>query len=172
MPTRSPRSVTARDSLIASAAVRALGSASGDEVRHTLEAALKHEDSRVRANAVEALQQHKSTAHVLELVDMAERDESRPRANAIGALIQMRTGDALGSLSRMLDDTRANQRISALWLVEHMGIIDVARQVAEMSISDGNEKVRDRAERAVRQLIQVMSHTAERIGDHRGEDAA
>ena len=117
------------DEVIASAAVRALGSASSPAVVEALELALRHSDSRVRANSVESLQQIRSTRHVNRLMEMARTDDSRPRANAIHALMEMRAGEALASLTNMLADTRPAQRISvALWLVDHLGLVDVARR--------------------------------------------
>lgn len=145
------------DAFIVSAAVRALGSASGQTVIATLERLLDHEDSRVRANAVEALEQLQSHRHVDALLSMARHDDNRPRANAIAALMEMRTSDAMQSLARMLGDPRKEHRTSALWLVDAMGLIEVARSVAEMSISDSDPAIRQRAAGAIQNLMSLMA---------------
>jgi hypothetical protein len=148
-----------QDPKIASAAVRALGSARSERAVKALEKVLDHEDSRVRANAVEALEQLQSTRHVRQLVEMAhEEQQSRPRANAIRALLQMGAGDALSELVKMLHDPRPAQRISALWVIEAVGLIEVAHQVAEMSITDTDINVKSRADHVVHGLIAVMKH--------------
>ena len=146
--------------MIASAAVRALGSADSPNVRTALESALEHPDSRVRANAVEALEQLRSTRHVHRLVEMARQDDNRPRANAIKALMKMRTSDSMAFLTRMLADRRPNHRRSALWMVESIGVIEVARQVAEISVSDPDREVKSQAGEVVQHLIQILGSSS------------
>ncbi|MCX5661107.1 MAG: HEAT repeat domain-containing protein [Planctomycetota bacterium] len=144
------------DEVVAASAVRAMGSAESEESLHAIEGALNHHDSRVRANAVEALEQRQSTRHIKKLLAMAETDDNRPRANAIHALMQMRTSDALGALSRMLDDPQAPHRVSALWLVDQLGLVQVARHVAEMSITDPDRNVKQLANTVIHHLIDAM----------------
>jgi hypothetical protein len=148
------------DDVIASSAVRALGTAPDPEAQAALERALDHRDTRVRANAVEALQQIQSADHVRKLMSMAVNDEARPRANAIAALLHMRTSDAMTALVGMLNDPRPQQRVSALWLVDHLGLIEVARHIAEMSITDPDAKVQQRARTVVEHLIQSIAQPA------------
>lgn len=152
--------VRGRDEMLASAAVRAIGTAGTESAVALLEEALQHSDARVRANAVEALAAARSTTQMQKLVSMASRDEHRPRASAISALMQMKLSEALPALQRMLADTRPTHRRSALWLVDSMGLIDFAREVAEMSISDPDENVRGRADRIVHELIELMGSSA------------
>jgi hypothetical protein len=143
------------NTVIAASAVRALGSVDSPHVVAALETALTHHDSRVRANAVEALEQIHATGHVAKLLAMAGREDNRPRANAIRALMEVRTGEALEALRQMLVDDRPKQRISGLWLVETLGVLNVARQVAEMSITDPNQQVKKRAGRVIHHLIEA-----------------
>jgi HEAT repeat protein len=145
------------DEKVASAAVRALGTAASESAAGTLMTSLDHGDARVRANAVEALERLQSTQHIHRLVEMAEEDEHRPRVSAIKALMQMKTSDALHALSKMLRDKRSMHRVSALWLVESMGLLEVARQVAEMSLSDPDKKVKGRADHVIHGLIDTMN---------------
>ncbi len=145
------------DERVASAAVRALGMVQSPAAVAAVEKALEHHDGRVRANAVEALNQHDLARHTDRLMQMASSDENRPRANAINALMQMRTADALTALGRMLSDERPEHRTSALWLVQTLGLLEVARQVAEMSLADPDPAVKTRADVVVHQLIQTAT---------------
>lgn len=146
------------DPKVVSAAVKALGSADPQRALPVIEAALKHEDDRVRANAVEAMAHLDAGRHIDLLAGMTgEGEANRARANAIQAMMQMRTGEALRALSRMLGDPRAEHRASALWLVETMGIAEVAHEVAEMSISEPDPKVRKKAGAVIQAVIQHMS---------------
>lgn len=144
------------DPTIASAAVRALGTAEGDEAKAALEAALQHADPRVRANAVEALHELNVTGHVDTLRDMAASEQNRPRANAIAALMESDVNTAMAELQQMLADKRSDQRVSALWLVDQMALVDLARHVAEMSISDPDPDVRGRADQVIQRLIESL----------------
>lgn len=153
------------DEKVASAAARALGSVDSDSAIDSLEQALDHHDSRVRANAVEALSQAKSTKHVKRLISMTESEDNRPRANAIGALMQMRTDQAVQALKQMLADHRAAHRVSALWLVNELGLLEMARQVAEMSISDEDQKVKRQATEVTRELLQIMTDSQTPLTD-------
>jgi HEAT repeats len=147
-----------KDAYIVSAAVKALGSAEPKRAVPQVESALKHQDERVRANAIEALAQLDSTRHVDQLTEMAgEHEANRARANAIQALMRMNATDALSALSRMLADPRPNHRASALWLIETMGITAVAREVAEMSISEPDPQIKVRAGRVIQEVIEQLS---------------
>ncbi|MEX0743961.1 MAG: HEAT repeat domain-containing protein [Phycisphaeraceae bacterium] len=151
-----------KDEVVASAAVKALGAIENKAAQQSVVAALDHEDSRVRANAVEAIEQlglaHEEQ-HLQRLMLMAEQEDNRPRANAIHALLPTRTGEALHALTRMLADGRSEHRASALWLVEHMGLLALARQVAEMSLRDPNEQIRGRADTVIHKLIDRLTTT-------------
>jgi hypothetical protein len=119
---------------------------------------------------VEAIQQAESTEHIEQIIQMARADEPRPRASAINALLELRTPEAMASLSGMLTHPDAEFRTSALWLVDHLGLIAVARQVAEMSLDDPSQQVRSQAHDVVQRLIDRMSEP-EPAGDH-ATDAA
>ncbi len=145
------------DEKVASAAVRALGAAGSSRAYGVLREMLDHADARVRANAVEALAEADAALCADRFADMADREDNRPRANAIAALMQMRRPEAMGTLTRMLHDARPRHRTSALWLVETMGLVEAARHVAELSISDEDDAVKDRADRVIRELLELMS---------------
>lgn len=146
-----------QDPRIASAAVQALGTGGGNRAVKAVQDALEHANSRVRANAIEALHEMNSTEHIELLTQMAKQDANRPRANAIGVLLNLDIEQALHLLVRMLDDTRPEHRISALWLVDHLELVQVARQVAEASISDPDSGVKERASGVIQGLISAIS---------------
>jgi HEAT repeat protein len=141
------------DPKVASTAVKTLGSAGTPRAARILESSLEHTDPRMRANAVEALDHIEHSNHFNQLMKMSKEDDNRPRANAIGALLAMNFADALTTLANMLNDERPMHRLSALWLVDHLNLRDMVRHVAELSISDRDEKVRVRAGKLIEHFI-------------------
>ncbi|MCE9592095.1 MAG: HEAT repeat domain-containing protein [Planctomycetes bacterium] len=153
------------DEIVASAAVKALGAVDKPESITALNKALTHHDARVRANAVESLHQLKHRDHEERLLEMAREEANRPRANAIGALMDMRTAEALSSLVKMLADPQPAQRASALWLVDHMGLIEVARHVAELAVADPDYEIKSRASGVIHRLIDSLRPNGKPAGD-------
>lgn len=146
------------DPRIVASAVRALGDCTGEKPQAVLGRAMEHDDDRIRANAVEALAKSDATRHLSRLLDIAQNDVQRPRANAIKQLMELRAKDALPALSTMLHDTRAEHRVSALWLIDELGLLQLARQVAEISITDQDEQVKLRAGQVIQHLIDELEH--------------
>ena len=154
---------------VVASAVRALGGCDSEAARQVLVLAMDHDDPRIRANAIETLAKTDAAHHLDKLLDIAQQDTHRPRANAIKALMELRAKDALPALSQMLHDPRAEHRVSALWLIDELGLLQLARQVAEISVSDDDERVKQRAGHVVQHLI----HDLERqLGDPHGMEAA
>jgi len=144
------------DSKVASAAAAAAGSISDSSqaVEH-LTGALNHHDDRVRANAVESLEKMDAIDKAYrELTELCEESGNRSRANAIKAMMDLPVGGALGALGRMLRDEDAAHRISALWVVEQLGLEQVAARVAEIARADDDAQVRKRAVRVFRQMAE------------------
>lgn len=144
------------DEIIASAAVNAINPTRGEPSRLALADAMQHPDPRVRANAIEVMQRIRSTRHELMLTAMARNEDNRPRANAISALMGIRHPEAADALSAMLVDRRARHRISALWVVGQNDMLPLAGHVAELSISDPDREVKNRAEVVVGYLMGLM----------------
>ncbi|MEX1016025.1 MAG: hypothetical protein WDZ31_04695, partial [Phycisphaeraceae bacterium] len=67
------------------------------------------------------------------------------------------TGEAMRALAVMLNDDRPEHRASALWVVREMGLLAVARQVAEMSLRDPDDNIRQRADDVVRELVERLA---------------
>lgn len=147
---------TSDDVRIVASAVKGLAGCTSPAAQKALQLAIEHDDTRIRANAIEALDHTQAAANLDKLLDIAEETEQRPRANAIKTLLELRAKDALPSLTRMLGDNRAPHRISALWLIDELGILQLARLVAEMSLNDTDEQVKHRASRVIQHLIEDL----------------
>jgi len=152
------------DGRVASAAVRALGPlGASTQVVGTLTEALGHEDDRVRSNAIESLETMQQVAWVSDsLKSMARESGNRSRATAIKALMELPMNEALPELERMLVDDDHAHRVSALWVVEKLGLLPVVNRVAEIAQADPEPRVRRRAVRVVRDL--AATHLAQRKG--------
>ncbi|QQE10509.1 HEAT repeat domain-containing protein [Planctomycetota bacterium] len=149
------------DNQVRASAIKALGTVESQEAAKIIESALSHSNDRVRANAVEAVAVSQSPEVLMKLLELAKGDANRARANAIGVLMQNQPEEALNELKRMLIDKRATHRTSALWLVEVLGLVEVAKDVVEMSVSDPSKIVQERANRVVHELMRMMNDTAE-----------
>jgi HEAT repeat protein len=139
---------------VASAAVRGLGAIPDSTIAaDVIERALEHPDDRVRANAVEAIERLDRLSHVRgELQRLSEGRGNRSRANAIKAMMTLPMGEALDALRSMLADEDPRHRVSALWVVDQLGLPDVAQRLVEMSRDDRDADVRRRALRVARRL--------------------
>ncbi|QDU32512.1 HEAT repeat protein [Poriferisphaera corsica] len=149
------------DNQVRASAVKALGTVESHEAAKIIETSLSHTDDRVRANAIEAVAAIQTPEVIARLMGLTHDDANRSRANAIGVLMQNRPEDALVELRRMLIDNRASHRVSALWLVEVLGLVEVAKDVVEMSVSDPEQIVQERADRVVRELMRMMNDSGE-----------
>lgn len=137
------------DKRVASSAAKALAMVEDSpEVAQRLSDTLEDDDDRVRANAIESLEAlghvQQANARLRELAGRAEAG-NRTRAAAIRALMKLPMGQAMPELARMLSDERPEHRASALWVVEQLGMADLARQVVEVARGDGDREIRRRA---------------------------
>lgn len=155
---------TSTDPKIVASAIKALGGCTSDPARKIIALALDHDEPRIRANAVEAMSQTDAADHADRLMQMTTDSAQRPRANAIKALMQMQAQDALPALMRMLHDDRADHRVSALWLIDDLGLMQLAKQVAELSITDGDDRVKLRAGQVIQHLIKDLER---QVAEHR-----
>ncbi len=152
------------DAKVVASVVRGLSSTSlpptpaSPLVTAALEKCLEHNDSRVRANAIEALEQLGATGHLQRLLRMAQKEAPRPRANAIRALLRLGHPQAAQLLMHMFADPHSNQRISALWVVQSLGYAAAAAKVADLSLTDPDTQVRKRAEQVTQQLLSQTHH--------------
>jgi len=155
------------DPRMVASAIKALAGCTSPAAQKTIELAIDHDDTRIRANAIEALSHTQAAANLDKIIAMANDHAQRPRANAIRALLELRARDAMPSLTRMLHDQRAGHRISALWLIDELGILQLARLVAEMSLSDEDSQVKKRAGQVIQHLIEDLEqHPTHPIAHH------
>lgn len=148
---------SARDEMVRSAAVAALGELGGNTSERIADRAVSDSDPRVRANAIEALDEMGSP-HV-EAAAMAglDSDAHRVRANAVKVLLQMNVREAAETLLEMLGHSTTGQRISALWVIEKLHLATLMDRVQRMAEDDPDADVRHRAE-GIRQKLK--SHVA------------
>lgn len=148
---------------VRSTAVAALGQLPNPTSRRIVQRALIDPDQRVQANAVEAAEEGGHVAADLLLPKLASND-NRVRANAVKALLRLGVREAAETLLRMLQDPDRRQRVSALWLIEKMGLFTLASRVIAMAAADQDADVRARASTIrARLLAQPSPQTAEAL---------
>ena len=103
---------------------------------------LNDPDERVRANAIEVIDQRHDPQYLPLLSRIARSHHNRERANAIKALHAMRVGTAAPQLIAMLRDPRPEHRISALWALRQVGLWQMLREVARLAKTDSDTRVR------------------------------
>ncbi len=143
---------------IRSAVMSALGRIPSPTSQHILQNALRDENKRVQANAIEALENAPSLELVDELLPKLASEDNRVRTNAVKALLKMGVRQAAETLLKMLTCQSRAQKISALWLIERMGLASVATKV--ISLADpAREEDAEVRERACRMLDQRNENT-------------
>jgi HEAT repeat protein len=130
---------------IRSAAVAALAPLKNPISRRLLNRALNDPDLRVQANAVEAVAASGHEAVAEQLMSKLSSPDNRVQANAVKALLKLGVREAAETLLKMLAHPNRMHRISALWLVERMGLFTLVSRVAGMATEDPDPAVRKRA---------------------------
>jgi HEAT repeat protein len=130
---------------VAAMAVRLVGRLGDPRLKDLLEAATQHADARVRANAVESMEELHIADRSQRVLAMLNSRHSRERANAIKAIGSFNFDTAKECLTRMLTDSSPLHRMSALWVVGQLNLIEVLRQVSNIARRDPNLRVRSRA---------------------------
>lgn len=130
---------------VRSKAVMVLGAVGAAAVDVLIEKVAHDKDARVRANAIEVMEQRSNTKFVPLLTERARLGNNRERANAVKALHSMKVGIAAAQLLQMLRDERAEHRISALWALRKVGWWRLVSEVARIAREDANLKVRQYA---------------------------
>lgn len=119
-------------------------------------AGLQHPNSRVRSNAVEALQHRndiRAEDYRASVRPYISSDENRLRANAAKAIGMIDTEESDRQITIMLKDPRPMHRVSALWVAERVGRLGCTREVANLAKNDDFELVRKRARRTASRLL-------------------
>lgn len=114
------------------------------------------ENPRVRANAIEALEEVREARLVPLIAGRLRADNNRERANAIKAVHAMVPEMAVGELREMLEDLRPMHRVSALWALRETQRWERLGDVGRMAKSDMDVNVR-------RYALGVLKGAAEQI---------
>jgi HEAT repeats len=134
------------DRKVRSCAVAALGEVGenkNEAIRECLLNSLNDQDERVRANAVEALQQQDDSRTTEKIIPLAQSPDNRVRANAIKALLNWKVASARKMVEEMLNDTRPAHRRSAAWVLRDMAIPDVQQHIGVQQHLETSEKSHD-----------------------------
>ena len=135
-----------------SQAVAMLADLDGPITRRIVRRSLDDPDARVQANAIEVLDRLPVPTKHEQLAPKLESSHQRVRANAVAALLKMQTGQAAEALLDMLSDSSGDHRISALWVVERLGLASMLHRLEEMAETDPDARVRRRARRVLRTM--------------------
>jgi len=149
---------------VRSRAVSALGAATDAADDALLRRILSDSDPRVRANAVELLEQGNKTQFAPLLADKAKQGHHRERANAIKALQGMKIGQAAQALAEMLNDTRPDHRISGIWALRQMGFWRLLGEVGRIAKDDGSMRVRRYALAVLKSVTEIAQRQKEKAG--------
>ncbi len=127
---------------VRSKATSVLGEVPGAHTDVLIERLINDPDARVRANAIEVLEGRSDEKVVAVLAERALAANGRERANAVKALCRLRVSTAGKQLVDMLRDSRAEHRISALWVLRQIGWWQLVNEVGRLAKSDDNVRVR------------------------------
>ena len=130
-----------------------------------LDRVLLDTDARVRANAIEVLEQKQKVEYLPLLAQRARASNSRERANAIKAMHRMKVKSATTSLDLMLKDERPEHRISAMWTLKQIGWWRLLSEVGRLAKQDTNLRVRRYALGVLRSIAtDLQAKKAEAVG--------
>jgi hypothetical protein len=146
---------------VRSKAVNVLGEMPGISVDLLMERVMHDSDARVRANAIEVLENHQTPQFITLLAERSRTTNNRERANAIKALNHMRVGNVGPALVAMLHDPRPEHRISAMWALKQMGWWKMLSEIGRMAKEDPNLRVR-------RYAVTVLKNVAEMVQTSKG----
>ena len=144
-----------RDPRIVATAVKLVGRLEDPKLKDLLDAAARHQDPRVRANALESMAQLRVANHSTQVLTLLNSRFNRERANAIRAISVFDFATARQCLVKMLQDPSPHHRISALWVVSQLNLLEIARLVGSLSRRDPNQHVRKRAAELMSQLQDI-----------------
>ncbi len=140
------------DSVIRSMAIPLLGILDTSAGRRIIQAALSEPDTRVQANAVEAMEASLSPDKIERISPKLKSDDNRVRANAVKAMLKLGVREAAEELLDMLKSEDCQDRISALWVVERMQLGGVLERLKVVAQSDQDQRVRNRAKRIIEEV--------------------
>ncbi|GIK17625.1 MAG: hypothetical protein BroJett003_25890 [Planctomycetota bacterium] len=140
------------DAIVRATAAASLAGVDRGIAAGALRSALSDVEPRVQANAIEALERTADDRITAWIAPMLKAAEPRVRANAIKALLARQHAPAGDALLHMLEDSSRAARISALWVVQRLGLRSCALVVGRMGREDPDMHVRRRANRCLSAL--------------------
>lgn len=146
------------DAHIASASAGALAWGRTERRLQALQAALSHDNGRVRANALEALAISRWQGIVQVLGEFVAERDNRLRANALRALLPWRAEEALLGLRGMLNDHDPLHRVSGIWLARRVAHPAVLMELKLLAGEDERPEIRSRA------LMALRIHQSDGVG--------
>lgn len=166
------------DPVVRSLAVSLLGELPGATSERILRAAVNDADERVQANAIEALDRLNLPSRVAVTAPKLTARSGRVRANAVKSLLRTELRQSAETLLDMLEDASRAHRLSALWVVERLGLGSMLERLEQLSAKDPDQQVRQRARRVLRglmgrQKVSTWWHDIARTGemeDERGSE--
>lgn len=155
-----------RKSEVRTAAMSALGQIGGETSRRILGRALNDESSAVQAAAIDALDQMAAERRGDLFAPKTKDEDADVRATAIRCLLKLREPQAVTALVAMLQDTRADHRCAALWVVDQLKLATLAGRIAEFAQTDPDPRIARIAMHVAQRLqrIQDASAKSERAG--------
>jgi hypothetical protein len=127
---------------VRSAAVRFLGRSSRTELQEQLRLALADKDGRVQANAIDAIDEAGWPDRLRLIVPKLHSDHNRVRGCAAKALARAGQDEAAKAIMEMLEDPRAEYRVTALWTIKQIGADAWSDRLADVAENDPSTAVR------------------------------
>ena len=167
---RLSRSVSDPNSVVRSLAVANLALMPGALSERLLRVAIHDSDVRVQANAIEALDRLDVADRVALTVPKLSAANSRVRATAVRSLLRSDVARATTALIEMLQDESPTQRLSGLWVIQHLRSVSLLTFVERLSERDSDPRVRRRALRMMHVLSEHASASAEPVAASVSDD--
>lgn len=139
--------------VVRSLAVALLPEVPGPTTERILRAAINDPDERVQANAIEAMDRLDLPERVVVTAPKLNAASSRVRANAVKSLLRTELRESAETLLDMLEADSRAQRLSALWVIERMGLSALLGRLHELETDDPDDQVRARAHEVIRTLL-------------------
>jgi HEAT repeat protein len=142
------------DGVVRSLAVAMLGHFEAPAGQRILRDALDDRDPRVQANAIEALDRLGAEAPQDRMALKLVTSGGRVRANAVASLVRHKKREGVAGLLQMLNGGLVSDRVSGLWVVEHLRLVGAADRLGNMALHDPEPDVRLRAETVLLRLAE------------------
>ncbi|MCH7994617.1 MAG: HEAT repeat domain-containing protein [Planctomycetes bacterium] len=146
------RSAHDPDPMVRGCALSLVGRLPGRAGVRILRQAVNDPDDRVQANAIEALDLMDWPERMAVTAPKLRSGNNRVRANAIKSLLRMEIAEAGDALLAMLEHSSGSHRLSAVWVVESVGLKSLSSRMRMLSRDDPDERVRRRAASTLERL--------------------